>query len=112
MPTNDGPVRLPPAAGPFRSFKPTTTTAMSTTATLFCFLLFTRSIFTKGTAATYLPEKAAALPEPSDEEAAPRELPKTTKLGGAPLHILLSERANPGALLRETLLHRPSGRDG
>jgi hypothetical protein len=38
-------------------------------------------------------------------------LPKNAMLGGVPLRILLSERAGPGALLRESLRIRPSQRD-
>jgi DNA invertase Pin-like site-specific DNA recombinase len=42
---------------------------------------------------------------------AARRAPRGT-LAGMPLHILLSERSGPGALLRDTLLHRPSSREG
>jgi hypothetical protein len=80
---------------------------MTTSTTLFCFLLFTRSVFSRRTLAIYRAKAAPPLPDPD----APRELPKSATLGGVPLHILLSERANPGALLRETLLHRPGARD-
>jgi hypothetical protein len=38
-------------------------------------------------------------------------LPKNARLGGVPLRILLSERAGPGAFLRESLRVRPSQRD-
>ncbi|MES2569337.1 MAG: hypothetical protein V4710_04700, partial [Verrucomicrobiota bacterium] len=46
-----------------------------------------------------------------------KELPLNTSpsrgaaVGGVPLRIFLSERSNPGALLKETILHRPSSRD-
>lgn len=32
-------------------------------------------------------------------------------MAGIPLEILLSDRSGPGAMLRDTLLHRPSERD-
>jgi hypothetical protein len=35
----------------------------------------------------------------------------STSLAGVPLRILLSDRASPGALLRDTLLTRPSRDD-
>lgn len=35
----------------------------------------------------------------------------TGSLAGVPLRILLSERLGPGALLRDTLMTRPSTRD-
>ena len=38
-------------------------------------------------------------------------LPDSSSLAGAPLRILLSERSDPGALLRDTLMSRPSTRD-
>jgi hypothetical protein len=38
-------------------------------------------------------------------------LPDSTSLAGVPLRILLSDRSGPGALLRDTLMIRPSTRD-
>ena len=41
----------------------------------------------------------------------PDRWPGTHSLAGVPLRILLSDRSGPGALLRDTLLIRPSTRD-
>jgi len=38
-------------------------------------------------------------------------LPDSASLAGVPLRILLSDRSGPGALLRDTLMIRPSTRD-
>ena len=38
-------------------------------------------------------------------------LPDSSSLAGVPLRILLSERSDPGAALRDTLMIRPSTRD-
>jgi hypothetical protein len=38
-------------------------------------------------------------------------LPDSTSLAGVPLRILLSDHSGPGALLRDTLMIRPSTRD-
>jgi hypothetical protein len=38
-------------------------------------------------------------------------LPDSCSLAGMPLRILLSDRSGPGALLRDTLMTRPSTRD-
>ena len=39
------------------------------------------------------------------------QLPDSASLAGVPLRILLSDRSGPGALLRDTLLIRPSTHD-
>lgn len=38
-------------------------------------------------------------------------LPDRDTLAGVPRRILMSERSDPGALLRDTLMTRPSERD-
>jgi len=83
---------------------------MTTSATLYCFLLFMRSVFTRRSLAIRHP-RPAAVTDPLPESEAPAQLPKTAKLAGMPLHLLLTERANFGATLREMLLHRPRMRD-
>jgi hypothetical protein len=42
----------------------------------------------------------------------PSSRPPRGTLAGIPLEILLSDRSGPGAMLRDTLLHRPSERRG
>jgi|GEM_PF-5181449 len=79
---------------------------MTTPTTLFCFLLFMHSILTRRVLAAYRP-RSEALTEPLPESERPAELPKSAKLAGMPLHLLLTEHANFGATLRETLRHRP-----
>lgn len=39
------------------------------------------------------------------------DLPDSNSLAGVPLRILLSDRSGPGALLKDTLMVRPSTRD-
>jgi len=38
-------------------------------------------------------------------------LPDSASLSGVPLRILLSERSGPGALLRDTLMTRPTSHE-
>ena len=55
-------------------------------------------------------ERDAVVSEP--RAAVPLErLPDSASLAGVPLRILLSDRSGPGALLRDTLLIRPSTHD-
>lgn len=79
---------------------------MNTTATILCFLLFTRSIFTRKSVATY---RSIVAPRIDDEVERPAT--KTGNLAGVPLWLLESERSHPGALLRDSLMIRPSERD-
>ncbi len=66
-----------------------------------------RSIFSSKTLAVYRP-KADAPPVPADEETVSHEEAlRNAKLAGVPLPLLLSERSNPGALLRDMLMHQP-----
>jgi len=56
------------------------------------------------------PERDAVAPE--HRQRIPLErLPDSASLAGVPLRILLSDRSGPGALLRDTLMIRPSTRD-
>ena len=80
---------------------------MTTSSTLLCFLLFMRSVFNARTLAVYRPRSHPAEISAS-EDGAPTELPANAKIGGMPLRLFLSERSNPGALLRDNLLYRPS----
>jgi hypothetical protein len=81
------------------------------TTTLYLFLLFTRSIFSRKARAVYRAERARHR-APSEEIPETPGLPKSATLAGTPIWLLESERADRGALLRENLLCRPSGRDG
>ena len=55
-------------------------------------------------------EHDAVVPEPPAKLPLDR-LPDSASLAGVPLRILLSDRSGPGALLRDTLLIRPSTHD-
>ncbi|HEY5893528.1 MAG TPA: hypothetical protein VIT91_09885 [Chthoniobacterales bacterium] len=55
-------------------------------------------------------EPDAVAPEPRAKIPLDR-LPDSTSLAGVPLRILLSDRSGPGALLRDTLMIRPTTRD-
>ena len=55
-------------------------------------------------------EHDAVAPEPRLRIPLDR-LPDSTSLASVPLRILLSDRSGPGALLRDTLMIRPSTRD-
>ena len=48
-------------------------------------------------------------PDPEAGAAKPRApIPLDDKLAGVPMKVLLSDRSGPGAVLRDTLLTRPS----
>jgi hypothetical protein len=76
------------------------------TSTILCFLLFTRSIFTRRSVATY-----RATPAQPDEDHQKQPAAKNGTLAGVPLWLLESERSHPGAVLRDSLMIRPSGHD-
>jgi hypothetical protein len=57
-----------------------------------------------------VPGKASAVSAPALPPA--RRAPKAATLAGVPIRILESERLGSGALLRDWLLHQPSGSDG
>ena len=51
-------------------------------------------------------------PDPETDVAKPRApIPLDDKLAGVPMKVLLSDRSGPGALLRDTILTRPSRSD-
>jgi hypothetical protein len=52
-------------------------------------------------------ERDLVVPETREENPLDR-LPDSASLAGVPLRILLSDRSGPGAVLRDTLMIRPS----
>src|SRR5688500_17482921 len=56
------------------------------------------------------PVRDAVAPEPRGKVPLKR-LPDSSSLAGVPLRVLLTDRSGPGALLRDTLMIRPSTRD-
>jgi hypothetical protein len=57
-----------------------------------------------------VPERDNVVPETPASIPLDR-LPDAASLAGTPLRILLSDRSGPGAVLRDTLMIRPSTRD-
>jgi hypothetical protein len=112
MPTDGESVRSSTRAGSFFFHQPTTT-LMSLPYTILLFFVFTRAIFDlRIRTSSSTPEESDEADEPDSADPPASSLePNQGTLAGLPRHILESERLDRGALLRDTLLHRPSSRD-